>query len=188
MLQFRTLYDSPMIAVRDYICRHDHREASAEEQSDTNIITLMRHGAFARHFGKAKVTSDVNQASFFTKGSIYRVSHPTGCGDRGTSMVVADSILTDIIRELEEYGINVQITDPQADPEEAVHEYGVTLTPFNKLRKASAVVLAVAHNEYAGLRPEDLLALMGSNPVLADVKSLFSQEALAKAGIAAWRL
>jgi AraC family transcriptional regulator len=101
LLQFRTLYDSPMIAVRDYICRHDHREASAEEESDSNSITLMRHGAFARHFGKAKVTSDVNQASFFAKGSVYRVSHPSGCGDRGTSMVVAESILTDIIRELD---------------------------------------------------------------------------------------
>ena len=101
LLQFRILYDSPMIAVRDYICRHDHREASPEEESDSNSITLMRHGAFARHFGKQKVTSDVNQASFFTKGSVYRVSHPSGCGDRGTSMVVAESILSDIIRELD---------------------------------------------------------------------------------------
>lgn len=101
LLQFRTLYDSPMIAVRDYICRHDHREASPEEESESNSITLMRHGAFARHFGKEKVTSDVNQASFFGKGDIYRVSHPTGCGDRGTSIVVAPSILTDIIRELD---------------------------------------------------------------------------------------
>lgn len=101
LLQFRTLYDSPMIAVRDYVCRHDHRETSPEEESDSNSITLMRHGAFARHFGKQKVTSDVNQASFFARGSVYRVSHPSGCGDRGTSMVVAGSILTDIIRELD---------------------------------------------------------------------------------------
>jgi AraC family transcriptional regulator len=101
LLQFRTLYDSPMIAVRDYICRHDHREASPEEESDSNSITLMRHGAFARHFGKQKVTSDVNQASFFARGAVYRVSHPSGCGDRGTSIVVAASILTDIIRELD---------------------------------------------------------------------------------------
>ena len=101
LLQFRTLYDSPMIAVRDYVCRHDHREASPEEESESNSITLMRHGAFARHFGRRKITSDVNQSTFFAKGSVYRVSHPSGCGDRGTSMVVAESILTDIIRELD---------------------------------------------------------------------------------------
>lgn len=101
LLEFRTLYDSPMIGVRDYFCRHDHREASPEEESESNSITLMRYGAFARHFGKQKITSDVNQASFFARGSVYRVSHPSGCGDRGTSMVVAPSILTDIIRELD---------------------------------------------------------------------------------------
>ncbi len=90
-----------MIAVRDYICRHDHREASPEEEADVNSITLMRHGAFDRHFGKERITSDVNQASFFAKSSVYRVSHPTGCGDRGTSIVVADPILRDILRELD---------------------------------------------------------------------------------------
>ncbi|HEX6279097.1 MAG TPA: AraC family transcriptional regulator [Pyrinomonadaceae bacterium] len=101
LLQFRTLYDSPMIVVRDYVCQHDHREASPEEESDSNSVTLMRNGAFARHFGKRKVTSDVNQVSFFAKGTVYRVSHPSGCGDRGTSMVVAESILNDIIREVD---------------------------------------------------------------------------------------
>lgn len=101
LLEFRTLYDSPMISVRDYICRHDHRETSPEEMSESNTITLMRHGMFSRHFGRRAVTSDVNQASFFAKDSVYRVGHPGGCGDRGTSVVVARSILNDIIRELD---------------------------------------------------------------------------------------
>lgn len=101
LLKFRTLYDSPMIEVRDYICRdigHDH---SPEEQSDSNSVTLMRHGAFSRHFGKRTVTADVNQATFFSKHSVYRVSHPGDCGDRGTSIIVAQPILNDIIRELD---------------------------------------------------------------------------------------
>ncbi len=101
LLQFRTLYDSPMIAVRDYICHHTGHDHSPEEQSDSNSITLMRHGAFSRHFGKQTVTADVNQATFFSKDSVYRVSHPGDCGDRGTSIVVAETILTDIIRELD---------------------------------------------------------------------------------------
>src|SRR5687767_5738629 len=96
LLQFRTLYDSPMIAVRDYICRHTGHDHSPEEQSESNSITLMRHGAFSRHFGKQTVTADVNQATFFSKDSVYRVSHPGDCGDRGTSIVVAETILTDI--------------------------------------------------------------------------------------------
>jgi AraC-like DNA-binding protein len=95
------LYDSPMIEVRDYICRHTGHDHSPEEQSASNSITLMRHGAFIRHFGKQTVTADVNQATFFSKDSVYRVSHPGDCGDRGTSIVVADAILSDIIRELD---------------------------------------------------------------------------------------
>jgi len=100
-LQFRTLYDSPMIVVRDYVCTHGDHALLPEEESGSNSITLMRHGAFARHFGRRAVTSDVNQASFFSKSSVYRVSHPSGCGDRGTSISVAEPILKDIIRELD---------------------------------------------------------------------------------------
>ena len=100
-LKFRTLYYSPMISVRDYVCRHDGVEPLPEEQSVTNTITLMRHGAFAKHFGKRTVTADVNQTTFFRKNSVYRVSHPAGCGDRGTSFGVPASILKDIIRELD---------------------------------------------------------------------------------------
>ena len=80
---------------------HDHTEPSPEEESDSNSITLMRYGSFAKHFGKRAVTADVNQATFFAKDSIYRVSHPNGCGDRGTSFVVARSILNDIVSELD---------------------------------------------------------------------------------------
>lgn len=101
MLTFETLYDSPMIAVRDYICRHTGHEHLDEEQSTDNSITLVRHGAFAKNFGKRAVVADVNQAAFFSKDSVYRVSHPGDCGDRGTSFVVAPGILTDIIRELD---------------------------------------------------------------------------------------
>lgn len=101
LLTFRTLYDSPMIGVRDYICRHEACGQSAEEQSDVNGIVLMRHGAFSKHFGKRQITADVNQAIFFSKDSVYRVSHPADCGDRGTTFTIAQSILNDIIRELD---------------------------------------------------------------------------------------
>jgi AraC-like DNA-binding protein len=90
-----------MISVRDYICRDISHDHSAEEMSDVNGVVLMRHGAFSRHFGRKVATADVNQSTFFSKNSVYRVSHPGDCGDRGTSFVVADPILTDIVRELD---------------------------------------------------------------------------------------
>ena len=101
LLTFRTLYDSPMIGVRDYICRDTSCRRSPEEHSDTNSITLLRHGAFSKHFGRLQATADVNQAMFFSKDTVYQVSHPVDHGDRGTSFTVAQSILTDIVRELD---------------------------------------------------------------------------------------
>ena len=100
-LTFRTIYDSPMVEVRDYVCLHDAPEKSPEEYSPTNSIVLMRHGAFSKHHGSQQVTADVNHAIFFSQGSTYRISHPAKCGDRGTTFYIPQPILTDIVRELD---------------------------------------------------------------------------------------
>ncbi len=59
-----------------------------------------------------------------------------------------NSKVIDIIRELESFGITVQVHDPLAHPDDAMHEYGVTLTNFDMLKPADAVILAVAHDDY----------------------------------------
>jgi AraC family transcriptional regulator len=100
-IAFSTLYESPLVAVRDYKCGMDHSAPGAEEESGEDTITLMRHGAFCRHFGKRSVTANVNQATFFAKNSIYRVSHPTDCGDRGTVFEINQRVLRDMVRELD---------------------------------------------------------------------------------------
>ena len=100
-LEFHTLYESCLICVRDYVCRACRGGPAAEEYSGRSDIVLMRSGAFCKHFGRRSVTADVNQAVFFSRGSTYRVSHPTDCGDRGTVLVPAPAVLADIIRELD---------------------------------------------------------------------------------------
>src|SRR5689334_1204810 len=101
LLVFRSLYDSPIVSVRDYSCRASRSGPAGEENCDTNNIVLMRHGAFSKHFGRRRVTADVNQAVFFSKDSTYRVSHPAEHGDRGTVFVPSPRVLNDIIRELD---------------------------------------------------------------------------------------
>jgi UDP-N-acetyl-D-glucosamine/UDP-N-acetyl-D-galactosamine dehydrogenase len=61
---------------------------------------------------------------------------------------IRNSKVIDVIRELQSYGCNVLVHDPIADAHETFEEYGVHLTPWNKLPKAAAVVFAVAHDEY----------------------------------------
>ena len=99
-----------------------------------------------------------------------------------------NSRVADIIAELKEYRCNMAVHDPLADPEEARHEYGVELTPWDKLPKAHAVVLAVAHKQFRALAPADFKSLMSNPSVLMDVKSIVDRAAFTGNGIEVWRL
>ena len=104
------------------------------------------------------------------------------CGDLRNSKVI------DIINELKTYGVEVLVTDPQADAEEAMHEYGVNLLPWAEMPRADAVVAAVAHREYASLSMEDLSRKLVKGGAFIDVKAAFDPEALRIAGYRVWRL
>jgi UDP-N-acetyl-D-glucosamine/UDP-N-acetyl-D-galactosamine dehydrogenase len=59
-----------------------------------------------------------------------------------------NSRVIDVIKELESFGLTVQVHDPMANAADAKHEYGITLTELDALRPADAVILAVAHESY----------------------------------------
>ncbi|MEY8876132.1 MAG: nucleotide sugar dehydrogenase [Leptothrix sp. (in: b-proteobacteria)] len=104
------------------------------------------------------------------------------CADLRNSKVI------DIIRELESYGVEVCVTDPQADPAEAMHEYGVHLHAWADLPRADALVAAVSHREYAGLGTADLAAKLAPGGAVIDVKAALDAAALRAAGLCVWRL
>jgi len=99
-----------------------------------------------------------------------------------------NSRVIDIIRELQEYGIDVQVTDAHANHEEAVSEYGVTLTAYDELLPADAAVLAVSHNDYieAGWPQFERLLKHGKGIVM-DIKSAMNKESKPE-NIDLWRL
>ena len=104
------------------------------------------------------------------------------CGDLRNSKVI------DIINELRSYGVEVFVTDPQAEVEEAMHEYGVKLLPWADLPQADAVVAAVSHREYLGLPTTEIAAKLKAGGVFVDVKASFDAVALQAAGFRTWRL
>ena len=99
-----------------------------------------------------------------------------------------NSRVVDVIRELESVGLKVQVADPQADPSDAMKEYGVTLTGLDALKPADAIVMAVAHKEYldAGWPLIEKL-LTGGKGLVLDVKIKLDR-ATKPAGIELWRL
>jgi UDP-N-acetyl-D-galactosamine dehydrogenase len=104
------------------------------------------------------------------------------CPDLRNSKVI------DVIRELTSYGARVHVHDPIADPAEAVHEYGIELTPWERLPKASAIVAAVAHAQYKAMPLSDLLAKLEQGGIFVDVKCQVDPEALRARGARVWRL
>ncbi len=101
---------------------------------------------------------------------------------------VRNTKVIDIIRELEDYGVNVIVWDPVADKEEARHEYGVTLTDLDEATGLSAIVAAVSHREVLSLRPADMAGRCQNSPAFVDVKSAFDQDDLKANGFTVWRL
>jgi UDP-N-acetyl-D-glucosamine/UDP-N-acetyl-D-galactosamine dehydrogenase len=99
-----------------------------------------------------------------------------------------NSRVIDIIRELESFGLTVQVNDPMANAADAKHEYGVTLTELEALRPADALVLAVAHQRYVqGGWPLIQRLLRGGGGLVLDVKTKLDR-ASRPAGIELWRL
>jgi len=94
----------------------------------------------------------------------------------------------DIIRELRDYGITVQVHDPEADPQEAHEEYGISLLEESSLAPADAVIFAVPHRQYLE-RGWDLVTSLldgGEGPVL-DIKARLDRVSV-PAGVSLWRL
>jgi UDP-N-acetyl-D-galactosamine dehydrogenase len=85
---------------------------------------------------------------------------------------IRNSKVPDILRELSQFGIEAQVHDPVADPKEALHEYGVTLTAIEDLTELDAVVLAVAHKWYLAPGRPSLFSMVRDRGVLVDVKSV----------------
>ena len=102
---------------------------------------------------------------------------------------IRNSKVIDVVRELQSWGAEVVVTDAWADPAEVQHEYDISLRVIDKGHPVDALIVAVGHNEYRALSPEQLKALTrGNSPVLADVKSLYDRHALAAAGFNVIRL
>ncbi|QKF81083.1 nucleotide sugar dehydrogenase [Halarcobacter ebronensis] len=84
---------------------------------------------------------------------------------------IRNSRVIDVIKELEEFGCDVSVTDYWADSKDVKREYGFDLIPNNSLnlKEYIAIVLAVAHNEFRKLK------LKTKKNVVFDIKSILDK-------------
>ncbi len=88
---------------------------------------------------------------------------------------IRNSRVIDVIRELQEYGCDVEVTDPWADKEEVKREYNLELLQTSNLQLETydAIVLAVAHAEFKNLNSK--LKTQHSKLVIFDIKSILDK-------------
>lgn len=86
---------------------------------------------------------------------------------------VRNTKIVDVIAALEDFGVKVTTYDPWANPVEVRHEYGIDSHRQIPDIKFDAVVLGVAHKEFAEL---DIKGLCKGNSVLYDVKNFLNRK------------
>lgn len=92
------------------------------------------------------------------------------CPDLRNSKVI------DLIHAFEDWGSEILVHDPVADPAEAKSIYGVNLVDWDELIDLDALVVSVSHNAYRDLDPVVVSGWMRSPAAIFDVKAILDKE------------
>ncbi len=102
---------------------------------------------------------------------------------------VRNTKIADVVYELKNWGVNVVVVDPWADQSELKQTYDITLGEISSNKQVDSLIVAVGHDEFRSKSAKELRSLCkGSNPVLADVKSIYRREDLISQGFSVFRL
>ena len=112
-----------------------------------------------------------NQTVKGAKALVLGITFKENCPDLRNSKVI------DVVHELQSYGVDVDVVDPHAQPEEVEHEYQLVMNSWSDLQtqgpanptKYAAVILAVSHKEFLEM---DVRQFMLPEAVLYDVKAV----------------
>ncbi|MDO4432590.1 MAG: nucleotide sugar dehydrogenase [Aerococcaceae bacterium] len=104
-----------------------------------------------------------------------------------------NSKVADVLKRLNEYGIQPVVIDAWASPEDALHEYGVQLATFEDAHNADCLVFAVGHQEFTQLSMQTIDSLFkpelsNAEKIIIDVKSILDKQAIEAQGYTLWRL
>ena len=86
---------------------------------------------------------------------------------------IRNSKVITIIKELQEFGIKVDVWDPIAQKDEVKHEYGLNTIPEPVENAYDGVMLAVKHKEFLDIGKDGLSKFLNKNGLLYDLKEAF---------------
>jgi len=89
---------------------------------------------------------------------------------------IRNTKVIDIVKELQEYNVNVDIMDPWCNPLEAAREYGLEVSKTTEEGIYDSIVLAVAHDEFKAMGVKAIRKLGKVKHVLYDLKCLLAKD------------
>ncbi len=104
---------------------------------------------------------------------------------------IRNTKVVDIIKELEDFQIEVLVHDPVADATAACKEYGIELRSLQEVGPVDGVVLAVAHNAFVGMscaQFKELCSNGNNHGVVIDVKGVLDDDDITANGLSYWAL
>tara|TARA_B110000008_G_C16951048_1_gene556362 strand:- start:899 stop:2158 length:1260 start_codon:yes stop_codon:yes gene_type:complete len=97
-------------------------------------------------------------------------SFKENCPDQRNTRII------DMINKLKEYNCDVDCFDPRVDRDKVFEEHGIELIESLINDTYDAIVLAVAHDEFRSMKPDEIRALGHINHVLYDIKYVLSAD------------
>ena len=101
---------------------------------------------------------------------------------------IRNSRVKDVHQELIDFGANVFVHDPWANPEEVKEKFQIELVPIELLPVADAIIIAVSHHQYKKYSTAQYEKLLKTNGVLIDVKGILDAPYFRKHGYTVWTL
>lgn len=96
--------------------------------------------------------------------------------------------IIDIVKELNEYGIQPIVVDPVADADEAEKLYGIKFQAMEDLNELDSLIIATSHEEFKALKIKDFDQMFKDEKILVDVKGILDRKEYESAGYCYWRL
>ena len=85
---------------------------------------------------------------------------------------IRNSKVVDLIKELQSYRVNVDVSDPYASANEVKEEYSLDLIEAPK-NQYDAIILAVNHKEYLGLSENYFDSISNKEAIFVDIKGVY---------------
>ncbi|OGH01965.1 MAG: hypothetical protein A2600_04460 [Candidatus Lambdaproteobacteria bacterium RIFOXYD1_FULL_56_27] len=149
------------------------------------ILAGRRVNDHMSNFIAAKVVKELVRANQPVLGAKVTLMGLTLAAD---SSDIRHTKLKNLIRELQEFGMDLQFHDPHADPHAVKEALGMLPRKFEDLALANALVVLVPHQEYREFGLEEWLGLMEPQGVVLDLAGFIDPKPLISRGHRCWNL